>query len=63
MNTEEITEFDTASCPPDTFHLNWEEYPRNNWFYLKPEITIDLQKLYMRAKGNEKKRFTSEKGI
>ena len=50
-NTEEITEFETAPCPPDTFHSNWAQYPGNTRFDLKPEITIEPQKLYMRGKG------------
>ena len=26
---EEITEFETAPYPPDTFHSNWAKYPGN----------------------------------
>ena len=50
-NTEEITEFDTAPCPPDNFHPNWSQYPGDTRFELKPEITIDMQKLYIRGRG------------
>ena len=61
-NTEEITEFETAPCPPDTFHSNWAQYLRNTRFELNPEIIIELQKLYMRGKGGGKnKRITAEK--
>ena len=49
-NTEEITEFGTAPCPQDIFHSNWTQYPGNTQFDLKPEITIELQKLYTREK-------------
>ena len=49
-NTEEITEFETAPFPPDNFHLNWGKYPVNTRFDPKPEINIELQKLYMRGK-------------
>ena len=48
---EEITEFETAPCPPDTFNSNWAKYPGNNQFDLKPEITMELQNLYMRVRG------------
>ena len=29
-NTEEITEFEIAPYPPDTFHSNWARYPENS---------------------------------
>ena len=44
-NTEEITEFETTPCPPDTFNLNWEQYSGNKPFDLKPATTNELQKL------------------
>ena len=50
-NTEQITEFETAPCPPDTFHSNWAQYPGNSRFDLKTEIAFELQKLYMRVNG------------
>ena len=46
-----MKEFETAPCPPDTFHLNWSKYPGNTQFELKPEINIAINKLYMRGKG------------
>ena len=46
-----MTEFETAPCPPDNFHSNWAKYPGNPQFDLKPEINIELQKLYMIGKG------------
>ena len=49
-NTEEITEFETAPFPPDIYHSNWLKYPWNTRFDLKPEINIELQKLYMGGK-------------
>ena len=49
-NTEEITEFETAPYPPDTFHSNWAKYPFNTRFDLKYEINIELQKLYTKVK-------------
>ena len=50
-NTEEITEIDTAPCRPDNFHSNWSQYPGTTRFELKPEIDIEIQKIYMRGKG------------
>ena len=50
-NTEQITKFETAPCPPDTFYSNWAQYPGNSRFDLKNDITFELQKLYMRRKG------------
>ena len=50
-NPEEMIEFETAPCPPDTFHSNWAQYPGNYQFELKPEVTNEIQKLYMRVKG------------
>ena len=50
-NTEQITEFETAPYTPDTFHSNWAQYPGNSRFDLKTEIAFELQKLYMRVKG------------
>ena len=47
-NTEEITEFETTPCPLDTYRSNWAQYPGTTRFDLKPDITIELQKLYMR---------------
>ena len=52
-NTEQITEFETETFPPDTFHSNWAKYLGNTRFYLKTEIKIELQKLYMRGKGKK----------
>ena len=49
-NTEEIAELDTTPCPPDSFCWNWGKYPGNTRIDLKPEITIELQKLYMRGR-------------
>ena len=62
-NIEDIIEFETAPCPPDNFHWNWGKYPGNTRFDPKPEITIKLQKLYMRGKGGGGKniRITAEK--
>ena len=54
---EEITEFETATCHPDTFNSNWAKYPGNTRFDLKPEITTEIQKLYMRGnRGGIKRR-------
>ena len=51
----------TAPCPSDMFHSNWSQYPGNTRFDLKSEITIELQNLYMAAKGNKNKnRRTNE---
>ena len=50
---EEIPEYETASFPPDTFNSNWEKYPGNTRFDLKPWINTEIQKLYMRGKGGE----------
>ena len=62
-NTEEITESETSPCPPDTFHSNWAKYPGNTRFDLKTDITIALQSLYMRGKGetNKNRRTNAEK--
>ena len=61
-NTEEIPEFETAPCPPDILNSGWAQYPGNTRFDLKPEIAIELQKLYMRGKGgNKNRRITAEK--
>ena len=58
---EEMTEFDTAPCPPDKFYSNWEQYQGNNQFDLKPENDIKLQKIYTR--GRVKKENYSREGI
>ena len=50
-NAEQITEFETAPCPPNKFHSNWAQYSGNTRFGLKTEITIELHKIYMRGKG------------
>ena len=50
-NTEEITEFETESSPTDTFHSNCGIYYGNTRYDQKTNITIDLQKLYVREKG------------
>ena len=57
-----MTEFETAPCPPDTFHSNWGKYTGNTQFDLKPEINIQQQKLYMKGNGkNKNRRITAEK--
>ena len=44
------------------FHPNWSQYPGDTRFDLKPEITIDLQKLYIRGRGGGKNsKITAEK--
>ena len=60
---EEIVEFETAPCPPDNFNSNQSKYPGSTRYDLKSEITIELQKLYMRGKGeiNKNSRITAEK--
>ena len=40
-----------SPCPPDKFHSNWAQYTGNTRYELKPEITIEIYKLYMRGKG------------
>ena len=51
----QISDFETAPFPSDTFHSNWARYPANNIFDLKAEITIELQNRYMAGKGNKNK--------
>ena len=53
-NTEKMIEFETAPCPLDTFNSNWAKYPGNNKFDLKPKINIDLKKLCMIGKVENK---------
>ena len=62
-NTEQITQFDTALCPPDKLYSNWVQYPGNTRFTLKTEIKTELQKLYTRGKGDKNKNriITAEK--
>ena len=45
-----MTEFGAVQCPPYTFHSSRAKYPGNIQFYLKPDLTIELQNLYMREK-------------
>ena len=52
-NTEEITEFETSPCPPDTSNSIWAQFPGNTRFDLKPKIAIELQNLYTRGKGRK----------
>ena len=40
-NTEQITEFDTTPCPPDTFYSNWAQYIGSTRFDRNPKITIE----------------------
>ena len=47
----QISDFDTALWPSDTFHSNWARSPGNTRFDLKAKITIELQNLYMSGKG------------
>ena len=45
-----MTKFGAVPCPPYTFHSSRAKYPGNIQFDLKPDLTIELQNLYMREK-------------
>ena len=49
-NPAQISDFETAPFPSDTFLSNWARYPGNTIFDLKAEIAIELQILYMAGK-------------
>ena len=38
----QISDFETAPCPSDTFHSNWARCPGNTRFDLKAETEIEI---------------------
>ena len=46
-----MTKFGAVPCPPYTFHSSRAKYPGNIQFDIKPDLTIELQNLYMKGNG------------